>query len=355
MSPRTATPLDDLSRLAASPLATCDATGVALGVVTLAVVDANAAAGAFDPPEWVQIAPRGKVTARDGRTFSFDPEVLAARFDQDRVELPLDFDHGISKKAVQGERVDAVGWITALQARPEGLFAKVSWLAAGIAALAARTHRYVSPTFKHSPDGAATYIHSAALVTAPALSMPALAAAEPTSHGANMKTIATALGLAETADEAACLAALTTLQTAGAAKVDKAVHDQALVTLAAANEQLATAQAQLAARDKADHEAKVGTLLDGALKDKKIVPAQRDQYAALCATADGLAQVTALLAATPAGLQPSTLDQQRVPAAGAAPSDALLASANALIKTAAEAGRHLSLADAVVQANGGQI
>lgn len=318
MSPRTATPFDDLSRLA--PLATCDATGdatgVALGVVTLAVVDTNAAAGAFDPPEWVQIAPRGKVTARDGRTFSFDPEVLAARFDQDRVELPLDFDHGISKKAVQGERVDAVGWITALQARPEGLFAKVSWLAAGIAALAARTHRYVSPTFKHSPDGAATYIHSAALVTAPALSMPALAAADPdsSSHGGSMKTIAKTLGLAETADEAACLSALTTLQATAAGKVDKALHDQALANLATATTQLATAQAQLAARDKADHDAKVSVLLDGALNAKKIVPAQRDQYVALCATADGLAQVTALLAATPAGLQPSGLDGRAPPA-----------------------------------------
>jgi hypothetical protein len=144
-----------------------------------------------------------------------------------------------------------------------------------------------------------------------------------------MKAIATALGLAETADEAACLSALTALQ-AGAGKVDKAVHDQALANLAVANTRLAAATAQIAARDKADHDAKVAALLDGALTAKKIVPAQRDQYAALCASADGLAQVTALLAATPAGLQPSGLEQQASPAGEAS---CLSAAIDALIPT----------------------
>ncbi|NEK06122.1 hypothetical protein GR239_37165, partial [Rhizobium leguminosarum] len=57
--------------------------------------------------------------------------------------------------------------------------------------------------------------------------------------------------------------------------------------------------------------AKVDTLLEDALKAKKIVPAQRDQYAALCATPEGLAQVTALLGTMTATLSASGLDDKQ--------------------------------------------
>jgi phage I-like protein len=291
MSRRPATPFD------APP-------NVAIGVVTIDV--AAAAAGAEGAPEWIKVAPRGDVTTRDERRYAFDPEQLVARFAADAVDVPVDIDHGISRKPMFGERADAVGWVKQLQARDDGLYARVEWLEAGRAALAARTHRYISPTFRHTEAGLATWLHSVALVAAPALAMPAIASAqfEQRNEDHPMKTIALALGLAETADEAACLAAITTLATG---KVDKAVHEQALANLAAANQRLAE-------RDAADHKAKVDALLDGALKDKKIVPAQREQYAALAATADGLAQVTQLLAATPALLQASGLDAKDPPA-----------------------------------------
>lgn len=341
MTPRHATPS------ATSP-------GLALGVVTLAVASAAAEPSAA-PPEWVKIAPSGEVTTRDGRHFSFDPQALVARFQAEAVDLPVDFNHGIIRAAGSGQRTDAIGWIKELQARADGLYARVDWLPPAVEALAARTHRYVSPTFTHTPAGAAVWIHSVSLVSAPALAMPALAAADPSHHPEQImpKAIAQALGLAETADEAACLSAITTLTTGAAGKVDKAVHDQALANLAAANDKLAAAEAKLVERELADHQAKVDAVLDTALKDKKIVPAQREKYAALCATADGLAHVTALLAATPAGLQPSSLDSKPAPTGDAGKPDDLLAKAHVLIDTAAKAGRTLSLADAVVQANGG--
>lgn len=338
MSRRPATPFD------APP-------NVAIGVVTL---DVAAAAGAEAPeaPEWIKITPRGDVTTRDDRRYTFDPEQLVARFAADAVDVPVDIDHGISRKPMFGERADAVGWVKQLEARDDGLYARVEWLDSGKAALASRTHRYISPTFRHTEAGLATWLHSVALVAAPALAMPAIASAyfEQQNEDPMLKKIAAALGLAETADEAACLAAIAGLSTG---KVDKAVHDQALANLATTSTQLAAATAKLAERDQADHKAKVDALLDAGLKDKKIVPAQRDQYAALCATPEGLAQVTALLAATPAGLQPSGLDARPAPAAGSGTADELLAKAHALIDTAAKAGRSLSLADAVVQANGG--
>ncbi|WP_245264977.1 phage protease [Rhodopseudomonas palustris] len=288
---------------------------------------------------------------RDGRRFTFEPERLVARFKADAVDVPADLDHAISLKAKNGDRADAVGWISQLEARPNGTWALVDMLDAGKEALAKKTHRYISPTFHHTA-GLATWLHSIALVAAPALAMPAIASASLTTpqepHMPN--EIAKALGLAETADEAACLSAITTLTTG---TVAKAVHDQALANLAAATGRVAELEAQIATRDKADHEAKVTATLDAALKAKKIVPAQRDKYASLCATPAGLAEVQALLDVTPATLQSSGLDDRAADTGDVAQPVDLLAKANAEIEKAQKVGIELSLADAIVKVNQG--
>lgn len=284
-----------------------DVPGIAEAMTGLTVLDAYfadpTAAAKQAGPEWIKCTPRGKFTARDGRVFDVDPELLAARFVQDFVDLPVDIDHATVKKAMFGEAAPAVGWISKLEARADGLYGKVEWLAEGLAVLAARTHRYISPTLKHDENGKALWLHSVALVAAPAASMAAVASAdlstlkEPTM----LKAIAAALGLSEDASEASCLSALTSLK---ANRIEPAVHQAAL-------DQVKTLSADLEARNKADHQTKVDTLLDDALKAKKIVPAQRDQYAALCATTEGLAQVTALFGTMTATLNASGLDDKK--------------------------------------------
>lgn len=317
---------------------------IELGVIT---TDMAALAGNGDQPalpEWVRILPRGRISLRDGRAFMIEPERLAARFAADGVSVPIDIDHAIAKKPQLGERADAVGWIAELQARDDGLYARIDLLDAGKAALAAKTHRYVSPSFHHDQDRRATWLHSVALVAAPALAMPAIAAADPTHNEEQpmSKAIAQALGLAETADEAACLTAITTLQAGSTGKVDKAVHDTALASLAAA-------QAQLTALQTADRKKRVDGVIEAALKDKKIVPAQKDHYLALCATDDGLSQVEALLAATPAGLQVSDLDRRAAPDSDATSDPVTLAAkATEHQRKLAEGGQTISIADAVI-------
>lgn len=283
-----------------------DVTGLAEAMTGLTVLDAYladpAAAAKQTGPEWIKIAPRGKFTTRDGRVFDVDPELLAARFEADGVDLPIDVDHATVKKAMFGEAAPAVGWVSKLEARADGLYGKVEWLAAGLEILSARTHRYISPTLKHDENGKAYWLHSAALVAAPAASMAAVASAdlstlkEPTM----LKAIAAALGLSEDASEASCLSAVTSLKT----RIDPAIHQEALT-------KVQTLSAELEARNKADHQAKVDALLEGALTAKKIVPAQRDQYAALCATPEGLVQVTALFATMTATLNASGLDEKK--------------------------------------------
>ena len=304
------------------------ATGLALEVVTASASGADA----FKAPEWVQITPRGKVPCRDGRSFTFEPERLVARFEAEGIDVPVDLDHGI----MTGTRPDAVGWIKELQARAEGLFARVEWLESGLEVLRARTRRFVSPTFHHTKEGVTTWLHSAALVAAPALSMAALAHADPTSQqqqDISMKGIAKALGLNPEADEAACLSAFNTFKSG---TVAKAVHEETLAKLEATTSELNSLK-------KAQHDKAVSEVLEAALAAKKITPAQKDSYAALCATDEGFEQVKALLKATADGLARSSLDEQKAPATNSDALDPAALSAKASAYQAEQASKGITV------------
>ncbi|PZU25001.1 MAG: hypothetical protein DI589_02065 [Shinella sp.] len=151
-----------------------------------------------EPPKWIKLAPRGALTARDGRKFNIEPETLVSRFNADGVSIPVDLDHSTVKKAAMGESAPAVGWIDELQARADGLWGRVTWLKEGLRVLAEKTHRYISPALQPDKSGTAVWIHSAALVAAPALSMPAIASADVSTKGQDAMLdpkIAEALGL----------------------------------------------------------------------------------------------------------------------------------------------------------------
>jgi phage I-like protein len=333
---------------------------IAIGVVAGEVALAAAGVG----PEWIKVTPRGPVKTRDGRTYSFNPEALVSRFDADSVEVPVDVDHGLALRATRGEQVDAVGYAAALQARDDGTYARVNWLDGGLSVLQAKTHRYVSPSFPHDAAGNAVWLHSISLVAAPALSMPALLHALGYSESP-MKQIAKALGLSEDADETACLAALQKLpkigpvaQALGLAETsDVQACLSAIGTMrtskdgdlvATLQSQLATASSRLTAMEKTTRDREVTGLLEGALKEKKISPAQRESLATLCATDEGLAGVKAMLAATAPGLQSSGLDNLTPDDGSAGRDPATLAAKARVIQAEHEkAGTPISMADAV--------
>ncbi len=271
------------------------------GITMVDVLAAGALAAGETTPAWIKLTPRGAFTARDGRRFDTTPETLVERFDADGVAVPIDIDHATVKKALFGENAPAVGWIEKLEARADGLYGQVVWLDEGVRVLAARTHRYISPALKADDAGKAYWLHSAALVAAPGISMPAVASANPTKTETPMlKSIALALGLTAEADDASCLSAIGDLRR----RIDPAVHQETLTTLSAT-------VAELDAFKKAGRDEKVTALLEGALTAKKISPAQRESYAALCATDDGMVQVTKLIETMGAGLPASGLDNKK--------------------------------------------
>lgn len=297
-----------MNRNATTPLISClaaEPSAEALAMTGITTIDVLAAGAPAEgqQPEWIKITPRGPFTARDGRRFDTAPETLVERFAADGVAVPIDIDHATVKKALFGDNAPAVGWIEKLEARPDGTYGQVTWLDEGVRVLSARTHRYISPALKADDQGRAIWLHSAALVAAPAISMPAVASANPaTSETPMLKAIAMALGLNAEADDASCLSAIGDLRQ----RIDPAVHQQTLDTLTATT-------AELTRLKTAGRKEKIDALLEGALKDKKISPAQRDTYEALCATDDGFAQVTKLIETLGAGLAPSGLDDKKAP------------------------------------------
>lgn len=169
------------------------------GGVAFEIIMARSGAVAA-PPEWVQLTPRGAVTARDGRKFIFDPERLAAAFRDAGLKLPVDFEHESEFTVTLGAK-PARAWIVEVQPRDAGLFGRVEWLPEAITALANKAYRYISPTFFRDVDGStARLLKSAALVTSPALEMPAIASASRKGQSMQLPVeITKALGLPGTA------------------------------------------------------------------------------------------------------------------------------------------------------------
>lgn len=293
------------------------------------------------PPQWITIFPSlGDVETRDGRKYTVDANAVIAHFDKHRVDIPIDINHATAIAAKEGKSAPAVGWISQLRVENGSLQGKVDWLDEGKALLAAKSYRFVSPDFFHTPQGVTRWIRSVALVTAPALgNQPALAGATHTQNEDKpMKTIAAALGLNDDASEASCLAALKEKLDAS---VPKNVHDATL-------SQLSAATTKLTAIETEGRKAKVNALIEGALKEKKILPAEKDHYVALCATDEGLGAVSNLFAAKAVVLPASGLDTQKTPEGGGALTAAqLAAAAGKLVADSRATGGDLSIADAM--------
>lgn len=264
----------------------------------------------------VQLLPYGEFKARDGRpaevrTWKLDDAAgaaLAARMNEVAKKTPIviDYDHHTMTAQENGHKAIAAGWIRSVEwLAGQGLFGQVEWTPAAKAHIDAGEYRYISPVLSYdAKTGQVIDVHLAALVNYPALlgMEPALAHLSATlqqephmdlkelikllglaenSTEENVKAalaallkrptsaalpaaLATAIGVATDADEAAVLAAVTKLKTA-APGTDKA-------TL----EAMTALQAQVAALTAANTERTVTETVDGAIAAKKLLPAMRD-------------------------------------------------------------------------------
>ena len=122
------------------------------------------------PPEKIQILPPGgKVRSTHG-DFLFDEKAakeLMAAFDRRKNDLVVDYEH----QTLTGAEAPAAGWIKALAWDPvQGLWADVEWTPRGAEYVKNKEYRYLSPVIRiRKSDNRAVELHSAALTNDPAI------------------------------------------------------------------------------------------------------------------------------------------------------------------------------------------
>jgi len=103
-------------------------------------------------PAWIRVLPRGAVELSDHREpFMVDEtslQSMAAEFRSRGVDLVIDYEH----QSLQGERAPAAGWIKELEARGDGLWARVDWTRQAREYLEKKEYRYFSPVLRLDPE-----------------------------------------------------------------------------------------------------------------------------------------------------------------------------------------------------------
>lgn len=156
-------------------------------------------------PQWIHILPAGLVATGDKRG-PYHVGNVQAIIDESFLhaeKLPVDINHAINIRAPKGEEAPAVGWITSMQARADGIWAEVEWTPRGARLVKSKEYRGISPVVRHTASKEIVGIDCVSLVNKPNLrGLTALHQQQEDTPSMDwMKFLADMLGLPETATE----------------------------------------------------------------------------------------------------------------------------------------------------------
>lgn len=250
-------------------------------------------------PDWLPMLPIGPFKGRDGRSWiTNEPEaVIAASLQYS--EVPFDMEHATELKGPQGDPAPAYGWITDLKINGDQIWARVEWTPEGAALIQGKKYRYYSPAFYYTADGLVTKLSSVGLTNKPNLFVPAL-----NSENTDMKLpeqIAAALGLGAEATVDAGVTAIQSLKDAEQVALNRAQNPDLSNFVPKETHQLALNRAETAENQlKALADKEAEALVDAAINDGKVAPANRAMYLATCRTEEGRAQFADFAKSAPA-------------------------------------------------------
>ncbi|MFN3749255.1 MAG: phage protease, partial [Sphingorhabdus sp.] len=182
------------------------------------------------PVKRVMLMPMGEHVPRNGKPAKIilrdrahaEAVVAATQSMLGKTDMMYDYDHQAPRAPGVAGKAVAAGWIkpSTLQVADDGIWGEVEFTAQAAEHIVNREYRYSSPYFFHRPTGEVTRIVNMALTNTPNLDMPAIASAIGEADGTTeeeedvmkFKAIASALGLAEDADEAGIIAAIAPLK-----------------------------------------------------------------------------------------------------------------------------------------------
>jgi len=299
-------------------------------------------------PTAIELIPSGDVVqGRDGRKWKkSDPQKVVLNSMSRLSRLVIDENHATDLAAPKGGSSPAMGWMTNLRTGNGGsIWADVEWTKRGSEAVLNKEYSFISPVFLHDDQSEITVVLRAGLTNSPNLQLPALNSEQvggPDKNNTEVsmnKELLAALGLSETATEAEALAAVKALNAAktGAAQTQTDTSKVDLTAYApradlnAMEARASAAEKQLAELNAAQLKKDAEAAVDEAVKNRKIAPASKAEYLALCSTKEGLESFKKIVAASPAIIGTETQAPEGTPPA-AGGSVALNAEETALAK-----------------------
>ena len=261
-------------------------------------------------PEWLHVLPTGNFSGMDGRGpyLLQSADAVIAAFNETARKIPVDENHSTDLAGKQGFSAPARGWIVELQNRDDGIWGRVEWTAEGRSLVVGQSYGYLSPVFTHSAKKPfiVQKLLRVALTNDPNLNLTSLHSTN-TETTMDLNALREALGLPETADAAAILAAVAAAHTAQAAHsalvsrlapvagVAADASADAIITALQAKAKPATAveseNAELRTQVKTlstqletfvttHAKERAESVIDAAVKEGKVVPALRDHMIA---------------------------------------------------------------------------
>ncbi|MEI2742726.1 MAG: phage protease [Candidatus Competibacter sp.] len=273
--------------------------------------------------EWIELIPAGPdVAGADGRAWTNDaPDGIVAAFNARHVPLVIDWEHATEHRAPNGLDAPAAGWVHRVEDRGGAIWGRVEWTEKAAAQIASREYRFLSPVFLYDKrTRRIVALTSAGLTNTPNLTLTALNREE--SPVSLLNALRVALDLSGEPDEEQCLSAVRALkadlstarnraQTPPPDKfIPRADYDAALNRASNAEQKLQTLEAE-----KLD--AQIGELIEKAMAERKISPATKDYYAAMCKTDGGLDAFKTFVDKAPALLGAESGLESKKPPGGA--------------------------------------
>lgn len=180
-------------------------------------------------PEWMLLFAAGWGEVEKSGRFLVDEEafgLISTEMARRGNDLVVDYEHA----TITGQEAPAAGWVRELKWDPgQGVLARIDWTEKAAGYLAAGEYKYHSPVFfVRKSDQRVVSVHSVALTNAPKTNNLKAITAKMGLDGEeesemDLKVLTQKLGLPETADEAAVLAAIDALRQGPKEVIAKAV------------------------------------------------------------------------------------------------------------------------------------
>ena len=255
--------------------------------------------------DWWLLVPAGRFGGRDGRQWVNDkPDAVIAAIKAMNRQVVLDEEHSTEIKGAKGEPAPARGFIVDYQVRAGAIWGKVELNAIGARKLKDREYKYYSPAYYYEPaTRRITGLSSVALTNKHNLDLPALNTPQPEESPMDTKAIATVLGLNSAATETQIIAEIKAIRSQHQKALNAEMPDPEkyvpMETHKLALNRAEQAEQTLAKNRETALKAEAEALIDQAVQDCKIAPANREHYLALCRDEANVGAIKAMLKAAP--------------------------------------------------------